>query len=86
MRESDLLAFQIGVRVGQPKAVMCSYNGVNGDYACENKHLLTDILKQRVGLQGLYHFRLGRDSFHGEGLGRGAGPGAAAGKLLRRCA
>ncbi|MEO6924195.1 MAG: glycoside hydrolase family 3 N-terminal domain-containing protein, partial [Bryocella sp.] len=41
MRESDLLAFQLGIRVGNPKAVMCSYNGVNGDYACENKYLLT---------------------------------------------
>jgi beta-glucosidase len=46
MRESDLLAFQIGMRVGHPNAVMCSYNGVNGDYACENKYLLTDVLKE----------------------------------------
>lgn len=45
MRETDLLAFQIGITAGQPGAVMCSYNAVNGDYACENKHLLTDILK-----------------------------------------
>jgi beta-glucosidase len=46
MRETDLLAFQIGVRDGNPAGVMCSYNRVNGDYACENKHLLSDILKQ----------------------------------------
>ncbi len=45
MRESDLLAFEIGVHVGQPGAVMCSYNSVNGDYACENKYLLTNVLK-----------------------------------------
>lgn len=45
MRESDLLAFEIGIRIGKPGAVMCSYNSVNGDYACENKHLLTDVLK-----------------------------------------
>jgi beta-glucosidase len=45
LRESDLLAFQIGVRVGHPNAVMCSYNGVNGDYACQNKFLLHDVLK-----------------------------------------
>ena len=25
---------------------MCSYNRVNGDYACDNKYLLTDVLKQ----------------------------------------
>jgi beta-glucosidase len=45
-RESDLLAFEIGVAEGQPAAVMCSYNRVNGDFACENKYLLTDVLKK----------------------------------------
>ena len=45
-RESDLLAFEIGVAEGQPAAVMCSYNRVNGDYACENKYLLTQVLKR----------------------------------------
>ena len=45
-RESDLLAFEIGVEQGKPGAVMCSYNRVNGDYACENKWLLTDVLKK----------------------------------------
>jgi len=45
-RESDLLAFEIGVEKGHPAAVMCSYNRVNGDFACENKWLLTDILKK----------------------------------------
>src|SRR6202007_3482853 len=44
-RESDLLAFEIGVSKGHPAAVMCSYNRVNGDFACENKWLLTDVLK-----------------------------------------
>ncbi len=45
MRESDLLAFQIGIRDSHPGAVMCSYNRVNGDYACENDYLLHDVLK-----------------------------------------
>ena len=45
-RESDLLAFEIGVERGHPAAVMCSYNRVNGDFACENKWLLTDVLKK----------------------------------------
>lgn len=45
MRETDLLAFQIGIRESNVAAVMCSYNRVNGDYACENRHLLSDILK-----------------------------------------
>jgi beta-glucosidase len=52
MRESDLLAFEIGVREGNPAAVMCSYNRVNGDYACENRYLLTDILKKDWNFKG----------------------------------
>jgi beta-glucosidase len=45
-RESDLLAFEIGVDTGKPAAVMCSYNRVNGDFACENQYLLNDVLKK----------------------------------------
>jgi beta-glucosidase len=41
-RESDLLAFEIGLQESDAAAVMCSYNRVWGDYACENKYLLTD--------------------------------------------
>lgn len=52
MRESDLLAFEIGVRDGDPAGVMCSYNRVNGDYACENKYLLTDVLKKDWNFKG----------------------------------
>jgi beta-glucosidase len=44
--ESDLLAFEIGVTKGHPAAVMCSYNRVNGDFACENEWLLKDVLKK----------------------------------------
>jgi beta-glucosidase len=46
MRESDLLAFEIGLRASNAAAVMCAYNRVNGDYACENKYLLNDVLKK----------------------------------------
>jgi beta-glucosidase len=52
MRETDLLAFEIGVRTGDPGAVMCSYNRVAGEYACENHHLLTDILKHDWKFKG----------------------------------
>ncbi len=52
MRESDLLAFEIGIKVGDPAAVMCSYNAVNGDFACENKYLLTEVLRKDWGFKG----------------------------------
>ncbi len=45
MRETDLLAFEIGIETGQPGAVMCAYNRVNGVYACENEFLLKTVLK-----------------------------------------
>ncbi|MDP9038328.1 MAG: glycoside hydrolase family 3 C-terminal domain-containing protein [Acidobacteriota bacterium] len=45
MRESDLLAFELGIRIGHPASVMCSYNKINGDWACENDYLLNHVLK-----------------------------------------
>jgi beta-glucosidase len=51
-RESDLLAFEIGLKDSDAAAVMCSYNRVNGDYACENKWLLTDVLKKDWNFKG----------------------------------
>jgi len=51
-RESDLLAFEIGVTEGHPAAVMCSYNRVNGDFACENQYLLNDVLKKNWKFPG----------------------------------
>jgi beta-glucosidase len=51
-RESDLLAFEIGLQESDAAAVMCSYNRVNGDYACENKYLLTDVLKKDWNFKG----------------------------------
>src|SRR5277367_4012260 len=52
MRESDLLAFEIGLRDSQAAGVMCSYNKVNGDWACENDYLLNQVLKKTWGFQG----------------------------------
>nr|WP_243040720.1 glycoside hydrolase family 3 C-terminal domain-containing protein [Dyella sedimenti] len=46
MRESDLLAFELAIERGQPGAVMCSYNKVNGDWACENDYLMNQVLKR----------------------------------------
>jgi len=51
-RMSDLLAFQIAIERGDPGSVMCSYNLVNGYYACENDYLLNKVLKQDWGYKG----------------------------------
>ncbi len=52
MRESDLLAFQIALKDSGAGAVMCSYNRINGTYACENPYTLTDVLKKDFGFKG----------------------------------
>src|ERR1022692_1356909 len=52
MRETDLLAFQIALKISQPAGVMCAYNKVNGDYSCENDYLLNQVLKKEWGFQG----------------------------------
>jgi beta-glucosidase len=51
-RMSDLLAFEIAIERGQPGSVMCAYNRVNGTHACENRWLLTDLLRRDWGWKG----------------------------------
>jgi beta-glucosidase len=52
MRETDLRAFGIALKVSDALGVMCSYNRVNGDFACENSYLLTDVLKKAFNFKG----------------------------------
>jgi beta-glucosidase len=52
MRETDLLAFQIAVAIGHPLAAMCSYNRIEGSYACENDYTLNQVLKHDFGFKG----------------------------------
>ena len=42
----DLLAFQIAIEKSNPASVMCAYNKVNGDWACQNDFLLNKVLKR----------------------------------------
>jgi beta-glucosidase len=52
MRETDLLAFQIAIHESNVGAVMCSYNLINGVYACENDYTLKDVLDHAFGFKG----------------------------------
>ncbi len=52
MRESDLLAFEIAIGIADPSGVMCSYNLVEGNYACENDYLLNQLLKRDFKFKG----------------------------------
>ena len=53
LRELHLLAFEIAVEKSHPGSVMCSYNRLNGDYACENNHLLNEVLKHDWNFPGI---------------------------------
>ena len=53
LREIYLTAFEKAVKQAKPWTVMCSYNKLNGTYASENYHLLTEILKNEWGFEGL---------------------------------
>lgn len=52
LRESDLLAFEIGIERGDPGSVMTAYNRINQIYAGEHDFLLNDVLKGDWGFKG----------------------------------
>nr|WP_236029259.1 glycoside hydrolase family 3 C-terminal domain-containing protein [Bifidobacterium miconisargentati] len=53
LREIYLPAFETAVREAGPWSIMGSYNKINGTPACQNKHLLDDILRKDWGYEGV---------------------------------
>ena len=72
MREIYLTGFEIAVTEGNAKAIMSSYNQVNGTYTNENNHLLTKILRNEWGFDGFVVTDWGGDNDHTEGIRSGS--------------
>lgn len=72
LREIYLTGFEIAVKEGNAKAIMSSYNEVNGVYANENKHLLKEILREEWGFDGIVISDWGGSNDHVKGVEAGA--------------
>lgn len=53
MREIYLSGFESAVKIGKPATVMCAYNKINGEHCSDSKMLLTDILRNEWGFDGM---------------------------------
>ena len=71
-REIYLTGFEIAVKEGKAKTIMSSYNMINGTYANENEHLLSDILREEWGFDGFVVTDWGADNDHTDGVRAGS--------------
>ena len=85
LRELYLKGFEIAIREAHPKAVMSSYNLVNGVHTSERYDLITDFLRCECGFDGIVMTDwIGTDYEPGDGRYRNgcAGPTMKAGNDL----
>lgn len=69
--EIYLTGFEKAVKQAKPWTIMCSYNKVNGTYSSDNKYLLTDILRDKWGYEGLVMSDWGATDDRAQGIRAG---------------
>ena len=84
LREVYTRQFEIAIEKSDPACVMAAYNRVNNTYSAENQELLTDLLRERVELEGVRHLGLGRRQIDAALCARWHGSGDAGQHLFRQ--
>ena len=71
LREIYLGSFERAVKGSDPWTLMCSYNKINGCYSSENPWLLTNVLREQWGWDGVVMSDWGAVNDHVEGVAAG---------------
>ncbi|HVE68298.1 MAG TPA: glycoside hydrolase family 3 C-terminal domain-containing protein [Solirubrobacteraceae bacterium] len=71
LREIYLPQFEAAVKQGRAGSIMCSYNRLNGQYACENEFLLRRVLQRDWGFKGFVLADYGAAKNTGDSLRNG---------------
>ena len=53
LRELYLAGFEIAVKEGHPRSAMCGYNKLNGVHCSDSVYLMTRVLRQQWGFDGM---------------------------------
>ncbi|WP_105614733.1 glycoside hydrolase family 3 C-terminal domain-containing protein [Vallitalea okinawensis] len=71
LREIYLASFETAIKEAEPWTVMCAYNQLNGEFCADNRNLLTEILRDEWGYEGLVVSDWGAENNRIEGIKAG---------------